>query len=261
MNVLLPNEYNNKADFSRALRPDCARAGRPKSSHRFEGNQVGPRQAMALWGARGWNTQESVFKVFHDKKIIADVGFQWTEGTAASIEGWTLESVSFRPDEDYRPMKLSDVPPRIFSEVMRDVDLVVSLAHRGEVDPEATASTTQMRAALARETCELLGLTNVQFQPTHAIIRGRYAEYSLHLGSGTVHRLPGSSIAIIPVHAQHRSRIFLPFADNDPKTAEILSKVLLLARDQEIQDPTILAQLGAPPIQCAQPTMSATLSR
>jgi predicted DNA-binding WGR domain protein len=148
-------------------------------------------------------------------------------------------------------MKLADVPPRIFSEVMRDIDLVVSVAHRGQVDPEATASTTQMRAALARETCELLGLTNVQFQTTHAIIRGHYAEYSLHLGSGTVHRLPGGSIAIIPVHAQHRGRIFLPFADNDPKTAEILSKVLLLARDQEIQDPTILAQLGAPPIQIA----------
>ena len=38
---------------------------------------------------------------------------------------------------------------------------------------------------------------------------------------------------IVPVHAQHRGRLFLPFADEDPKTAEILSKVLLLARDDE----------------------------
>ena len=50
-------------------------------------------------------------------------------------------------------------------------------------------------------------------------------------------------MCIIPVHGQHRGRIFLPFADEDPKTAEVLSKTILLARDAEIQDPTILDQL------------------
>jgi hypothetical protein len=34
--------------------------------------------------------------------------------------------------------------------------------------------------------------------------------------------------------------LFLPFADDDPRTAEVLSKVLLLARDKEIRDPNIL---------------------
>jgi hypothetical protein len=45
---------------------------------------------------------------------------------------------------------------------------------------------------------------------------------------------------IEPVHSQHRGRLFLPFADDDPRTAEVLSKVLLLARDREIRDPSIL---------------------
>jgi len=62
-------------------------------------------------------------------------------------------------------------------------------------------------------------------------------------GSGIVHRQPGGSLCIIPVHSQHRGRIFLPFADDDPKTAEIISKVLLLSKDSAIQDPTILEQL------------------
>lgn len=35
----------------------------------------------------------------------------------------------------------------------------------------------------------------------------------------------------------------LPFADDDPRTAEVVSKVLLLARDEAIRDPTILEQL------------------
>ena len=51
------------------------------------------------------------------------------------------------------------------------------------------------------------------------------------------------SVCIVPVHAQHRGRLFLPFADDDPRTAEVLSKVILLARDDEIQDPSILEQL------------------
>ena len=45
--------------------------------------------------------------------------------------------------------------------------------------------------------------------------------------------------------APQRGRLFLPFADNDPRTAEVVSKVLLLAKDREIQDPTILEQLLA----------------
>src|SRR5262245_27133940 len=51
------------------------------------------------------------------------------------------------------------------------------------------------------------------------------------------------ALCIVPVHTQHRGRLFLPFADDDPRTAEVVSKVLLLARDHEIQDPTILEQI------------------
>jgi len=55
-----------------------------------------------------------------------------------------------------------------------------------------------------------------------------------------VHRQPGGYVSIIPVHSQHRGRLFLPFMDDDPKSAEILSIFLLLAEDDKIKDPTIL---------------------
>jgi len=128
---------------------------------------------------------------------------------------------------------------------MRDLDLVVSVAHRGGVDPEASQSTVEMRAALIREALSLLKLKNVTVKDSRATIKGTLAEYSLHLGSGNVHVLPGGQVWIVPIAAEHRGRLFLPFADNDPKTAEIVSKVLLLARDTEIRDPALLGQIRA----------------
>lgn len=128
---------------------------------------------------------------------------------------------------------------------MRDVDLVVSVAHVGGVDPETSASTVGMRGALVAETARLLGLANVRVTEPRVFIDGRLGSYSIHLGSGTVHRQPGGAICIVPVSSQHRGRVFLPFADDDPKTAEVVAKVLLLARDHDITDPSILEQIVA----------------
>ncbi|MGE3853792.1 MAG: DUF4132 domain-containing protein, partial [Planctomycetota bacterium] len=214
-------------------------------SARYAGHQVNPRQAFALLARRGWvvSTDSGVTRTDHVERIVASIEFQDDVGTAAGVEGLTMEHVSFRRIGQFIPLKLDAVPPRLFSEVMRDVDLIVSVAHRGGVDPEASASTVEMRAALLKETVALLGLKNVTVKEAHAVIKGKLADYTVHLGSAIVHRQPGGAVFIVPVHAAHRGRLFLPFADDDPKTAELLSKVLLLARDDEIQDPAILDQI------------------
>jgi len=212
-------------------------------SHRYDGHQVQPRQAMALFGSRGWNTGDGIFKVFHESGITATVGFQHGVTTPAEVEAPAIGAIWFTRRNEWKPMPLTAVPPNLFSEVMRDLELVVAVGHAGGVDPEAAASTVEMRSALLRETCALLKVKNVRLKPSHALIDGELAQYSVHLGSGTVQRMPGGSLCIVPVHAQQRGRVFLPFADDDPRTAEVVSKVLLLARDQEIQDPTILEQI------------------
>ena len=75
-------------------------------------------------------------------------------------------------------------------------------------------------------------------------LEGKLAEYSIHLGSGVVHQLGGAMIPVLPVHSQHRGKIFLPFVDDDPKTAEIISKALLFAEDDKIKDPMILSNIS-----------------
>jgi hypothetical protein len=126
---------------------------------------------------------------------------------------------------------------------MRDLDLVVSVAHRGGVDPEASQSTIELRSALVSETAKLLSLKNVRIKDRHIHIQGKLAEYTVHLGSAQTHLVPGGALPIVAVHSQHQGRLFLPFADPDPKTAEVLSKTLLLARDTDIKDPTLIQQI------------------
>ena len=135
------------------------------------------------------------------------------------------------------------MPDIIFSEVMRDVDLAVSVAHVGGVDPETSHSTMEMRAAILSFTLPLFRLNNVEIKDRHAIITGKLAQYSVHLGSGVVHQIGGTMLSVLPVHSQHRGKLFLPFVDEDPKTAEIISKVLLFAEDGKLKDPTILEQI------------------
>ncbi|GAB4459850.1 MAG: DUF4132 domain-containing protein [Armatimonadaceae bacterium] len=221
------------------------RADGVKSS-RYSGHQVNPKQAMALFGKRGWiSLQEEgdVRKTFHQEGVSAYVEFMgWTD-SPLDVEGLTLDTVFFTKRGEYKPLRLVDVPPRLFCEAMRDLDLVVSVAHLGGVDPEASASTVEMREALVREAAALLKLDNVRFGKSHVLIDGKLATYSVHLGSAIVHRQPGGFVCIVPSFASQRGRLFLPFADSDPRTAEVVSKVLLLAKDSEIKDPTILEQL------------------
>ena len=216
-------------------------------SARYAGHQVNPRQAMALLRQRNWASriEEGIRHTFHQLEISAWLEFLEGFFTPLEVEGLTIDKIVFRKVADYAPLALTAIPAAVFSEVMRDIDLVVSVAHCGGADPETSASTLEMRAALVRETCRLLRIENVRIEGRFAVINGKRADYSLHLGSANVQMLPGGALVIVPIHAQHRGRLFLPFEDDDPRTAEVISKTLLLARDNEIKDPTILQQIGA----------------
>lgn len=217
-------------------------------SVRYSGNQVDPRKAKALLLGRDWKVDYSsgIYKVFYKQHIVAGLysgNIRNMLFTPGDIEYPAIESVYFQCD-GYRMMKLGDVPPIIFSEIMRDVDLVVSVAHAGGVVPEASHSTMEMRKLLMEHTARMLRLKQIKVEGHFIHVSGALAEYRIHLGSGEIHQAGGTHIAVIPVHSQHRGKLFLPFMDDDPKTAEILSKAILFADDKRIKDPTILSQIN-----------------
>ncbi|MFN8190955.1 MAG: DUF5724 domain-containing protein [Nocardioidaceae bacterium] len=215
------------------------------SSRRYAGHQVEGRQVTGIFTSRGWvaDFEQGFSRTFHQQKITAWCHLVNGWGSPTEVEDATIDDITFHPSGKWQPLPLAEVPARVFSETMRDLDLVVSVAHSSGVDPETSESSIAMRGRLVDETASMLNLTNVEVGGHHARIKGELGTYSVHLGSGVVHRIPGHAVCIVPVSAQHRGRVFLPFVDDDPRTAELVAKVVLLARDDKIKDPTILQQL------------------
>ena len=216
-----------------------------ESSHRYAGHQVQPAKTVSLLKTRRWviDGSEGLQRIYYKANIIARIYALADWYSPADIEAPTLEWVEFFDRKTFQRLPIDDVPDLIFSEVMRDVDLVVSVAHVGGVDPEASHSTVEMRRAIVQFNLPLFKLDNVRLEGAHAHIHGKLGDYTVHLGSGIVQQKAGAMINVLPVHSQHRGRLFLPFLDEDPKTAEIMSKIVLFAEDGKIKDPFILEQI------------------
>ena len=214
-------------------------------SRRYAGNQINPKQTVGVLRNRRWiaDAEAGLQKVYYKEDIIATIYALADWFSPSDIEAPTLEWVCFYDRKTFERKLISEIPDIIFSEVMRDVDLAVSVAHAGEIDPEMSHSTIEMRRAIAEFVVPMFKLKNVTFTDSHALVKGERGSYNIHLGSGVIHQEGGPMINVLPVHSQHRGRIFLPFVDDDPKTAEIMSKIIFFAEDKKIKDPFILNQI------------------
>jgi hypothetical protein len=169
------------------------------------------------------------------------------------------------------PLPLTEVPPLVFSEIMRTVDLFVGVAGIGN-DPtwtdsglfghyrhywerysngELFPSAQTRRAVLERIVPRLKIAERCSFSEKHLIVRGDLRTYKIHLGSGNILMSPNDQyLCIIPNAAAGAAagKIYLPF-EGDGQLSIILSKALLLAEDKKIKDPTILKQMAPlPPV-------------
>lgn len=211
----------------------------------FSGNQIQPQKTVGALRSRRWvaDYDDGLQKIYYKENIVARIYAMADWFSPSDVEAPTLEWVVFADRKTGKQLKIREIPDVIYSEVMRDVDLAVSVAHAGGVDPETSHSTIEMRQAIVACNLELFKIKNVRLDGNHAIIDGKLGQYTVHLGSGVVHQIGNAMLFVVPVHSQYRGRIFLPFVDDDPKTAEIMSKILLFAEDTKIKDPNILRQI------------------
>jgi hypothetical protein len=172
-----------------------------------------------------------------------------------------------RPDAD--PLPLDTIPPLVFSEVMRDVDLFVGVASVGN-DPnwsdggpdgryrdywrayafgDLSAAGQTRKAVLERLIPRLKIAGRCSFSEKFLQVRGDLHTYKIHLGSGNVLMTPSERYLCIvakPIAAAGDDRLFLPF-EGDGMLSQVLSKALLLADDAKITDPTIVSQICSKP--------------
>jgi len=213
-------------------------------SRRFAGHVVDGKVAAQLLSGRGWSMHDEYAAYQAERPAgpelvaVLTCDFHGYFGLGEVITG----EVRFLAGR--APVPLDRVPSAVFSEVMRDLDMVVSVAGTGEWR-DGSATMAQSRAQLLAALIADLGLDRVTVDGTCAVVRGTRATYRVHLTSGSIHVEPGGYLCVVPTSfgGSAHGRLFLPFADEDRMTSVILSKVLLLNDDEHITDPTILAQL------------------
>jgi hypothetical protein len=104
---------------------------------------------------------------------------------------------------------LTEVPPVVLSEVMRDLDLAVSVAHTTGTwwSPSSITNRAALLAALVAD----LGIPGVTVDGHVARVEGSRAAYRVHLGSGSIHLDPGGYLCVVPAGfaARPNARLFL----------------------------------------------------
>lgn len=163
------------------------------------------------------------------------------------------------------PLPLEQIPPLVFSEVMRDIDLFVGVASVGN-DPtwqdggpegrfreywtsysfgELSATAVTRRDLLTRLLPRLAIGDRCTIDGRFLVVRGDLRTYKIHLGSGNILMSPNDEyLCIVPKQSTETGAgdVFLPF-EGDRMLAVILSKAMLLARDTQITDPSITSQI------------------
>ncbi|HEY1340775.1 MAG TPA: DUF4132 domain-containing protein [Bryobacteraceae bacterium] len=161
------------------------------------------------------------------------------------------------------PQQVDSVPPIVFSEAMRDVDLFTGVASIGS-DPawgqrepmpmraywdafsfgELSEMAQNRKTVLERLLPQLPLRDRCRIDGRFLVVRGDRTTYRIHLGSGNVLMEPGSRyLCIVQGGANKASpyNLALPF-EGDHTLSLILSKAFLLADDRKIKDQSILRQ-------------------
>jgi Domain of unknown function (DUF4132)/Family of unknown function (DUF5724) len=218
-------------------------------SGRLAGRRLKNQQALAVLANLGWliDDYSTVYKPFYDLGYAAHFetggyGYGDDSATSGSLSFWPLEQ-RYRPGTDERRIPLASVPPLVFTEVLRDLDMVTVIAHESE-ERGTSREVIQQRADLLRATTVALGLAQVRVEEPLVHVRGSLMSYRIHLATGAIYMESGRYLCIVP-SPRARKAVYLPFEEGgEPIVSEIVSKVIMLANDAQIGDSTILTQIA-----------------
>ena len=244
-------------------------------SNRFAAHILRYPQTYALMKQRGWgivalgpydNDGGRQWRDFDEQGIRAEFWMEHADddwnaySNLASIA--STDQVRFYRGGDPEPLPVLDVPPLVFSEAMRDVDLFVGVTSVA-ADPEwldhgperyhaywrdmsfrELSQTAEMRREALEQLLPSLRIADrCTLTDRYLVVSGKLRTYRIHLGSGNVLMEPNDRyLCIVASRGKSPGRVYLPFPE-DERFSVILSKAFLLADDDRITDETILAQM------------------
>lgn len=268
-------------------------------SNRYAGHILKQHQMNSLMGQRGWKNQLHLMvddSYMPPTRELPEHGLRaefWIEGAGNSYGEDTndtgtylymsTDQVRFYRTDDRRnfvhasgggyasgwnqplpdPVPLEEIPPLIFSEVMRDIDLFVGVTSVGndpnwsDGGPEGRyrnywqdyafgelSATAKTRAEVLTRLLPRLRITSrCSIDGRFLVVKGDLRTYKIHLGSGNILMAPNDQyLCIVEARSSVQDGLFLPF-EGDSRLSLILSKAFMLADDKKITDPTITRQI------------------
>ncbi|HET8539697.1 MAG TPA: DUF4132 domain-containing protein [Anaeromyxobacter sp.] len=242
-------------------------------SNRFAGHVLRQHAFAALCRERGWQyhlqggwdsaNTPTLQLGRHGLRVelwLADSEHQAAESGAGVSLHVVTDQVRFLHGEAALPVE--EVPPIVFSEAMRDVDLFVAVCSIGN-DPtwrdrgerpaydaywsqyafgELSELARTRRATLADLVPHLSIADRLTLDDRFLLVRGDRGTYKIHVGSGNVQTEAGKYLCIVRDGARRAPLLALPF-EGDAMLSLVVSKAYLLANDRKIDDESILRQL------------------
>jgi len=218
---------------------------------RFAGHPLVARRAFALLRSRGYSPHRGdAVQEWPTHSVRTHIHWAASGENAGRLlaRADASDSVTSGPvwfeTEDGARLPLARVHRVVFSETLRDADLLVSRAAAGEMG-FTSEETRRLRATLIRYFTRALGLTTVYVGDDYnqVIVEGRRAMYRVNLGSGSVllertrRHLDVDAIASQPIRE-------LIAESMDSQSARILGIIGALSQDDTITDPEFLGQLA-----------------
>src|SRR5215470_17051079 len=245
-------------------------------SNRFAGHVVQQHLFRALCQARGWSApalgmwdpgDSRPMKRLPERDLRAEF---WVEPIEEEPTDHGFKFLYLSTDQVRfgnsagEPVALEQVPAVVFSELMRDVDLLVGVANIGN-DPALGAGagthgeywtrsafgplgeTGKTRHAVLKDLLPGLAIADrCRLEERFLVVAGKLRTYRIHLGSSNILMQPNDQyLCIVQDHQNAGARVRLPF-EGDSTLALILSKAFLLAEDDKIKDRSIVSQIKRP---------------
>ena len=251
-------------------------------SNRFAAHILKQHQYMTLAKMRGWRgSLGGAWDGGDDARVTLDLPEYnlcaefWANTVDGDEQSYTdagiyfyvsTDQVRFHHLDDYEhAVELANIPPRVFSEVLRDVDLFVGVASVGN-DPTwqdnggvpryysywqsysfgDLSEVAKTRKAVLETLLPRLKVGKAaHIDGNFLVVQGKLRTYKIHIGSTNILMLPDDQyLCIVPDRSKKdvTDKLFIPF-EGDNALSVVLSKAMLLADDDKITDSTITSQI------------------